>query len=229
MSYWVVVVMMIFLVSCFLATRISVGGVPALFTKTIASFGFIFAAVIGLIYTDFEKFHAFLLFGLLFGLIGDVLLDLKRLYKQDSATYLNYGMLAFGLGHIMYFMMLGNYYGFEGDFITKTFISLGIAIAVSALIVFAGGKVMKLNFGEFKWQSFAYSIVLVFVAVLSLFMSLKNSAMWYVTAGLIAFFASDLVLSTQYFGGREENKLLIIINHILYYGAQILIAGQIFY
>lgn len=228
MSYWVVVVMMIFLVASFLATRYMIGGVPALFTKTLASFGFVFSAIIGLIYTDFEKFHAFLVLGLLFGLIGDILLDLKRLYKQDKAVYLNYGMLAFGLGHIMYFMMLGNFYGFEGDFVVKTIIALGIAVAVSALIVFAGGKLMKLEFGEFKWQSFAYSIVLVFVAVLSLMMSLKNNAMWFVTAGLIAFFASDLVLSTQYFGGREENKVLIAINHILYFGAQILIAGQIF-
>lgn len=229
MSYWVIVVMMLFLVTSFLTTRFVFGGVPALFTKTLASVGFMFAAILGVIYTSFFKFHAFLILGLLFGLIGDILLDLKRLYKQDSAVYLNYGMLVFGLGHIMYFMMLGNYYGFEGDFIVKSFISLGIAVVVSAAIVFGGAKLLKLNFGEFKWQSFAYSIVLVFVAVLSLFMSLKNDAMWFVTAGLIAFFASDLVLSTQYFGGREENKLLTTINHILYYGAQVLIAGQIFY
>lgn len=228
MSYWIILVMMLFLVSCFLATRISLGGVPALFTKTIASIGFVFSAVIGLIYVDFEKFHAFLLLGLIFGLLGDILLDLKRLYKQDKVMYLNYGMLAFGLGHILYFMMLGNYYGFNTDFLVKTFIALGIAIVLSVAIIFGGEKLMKLNFGEFKLQSLAYSIVLVFVASLSFMLSLKHDAMWFVTAGLIAFFASDLVLSTQYFGNREENKFLIIVNHVLYYGAQILIVGQIF-
>ena len=44
-------------------------------------------------------------------------------------------MLVFGLGHIMYFMALGNYYGFEGPFIGKTFIALAIALVVSAGIV----------------------------------------------------------------------------------------------
>lgn len=228
MSYWIIVVMMIFLVASFLATRCTIGGVPALFTKTMASIGFVFAAVIALIYTKFEKYYAFLIIGLIFGMIGDILLDLKRQYKQDKDVYLNYGMLVFGLGHIMYFMALGNYYGFEGPFIGKTFIALAIALVVSAGIVFGAAKLMNLDFGDFKWQSFAYSTILVFVAVLSLMLSVKHSAMWFVTAGLIAFFASDLVLSTQYFGGKEENKWLIVINHILYYGAQTLIVGQLF-
>lgn len=228
MSYWIIVVMMVFLVSSFLATRCTIGGVPALFTKTMASLGFVFAAILALIYTKFEKYYAFLIVGLIFGLIGDILLDLKRLYNQDKVTYLNYGMLVFGLGHIMYFMALGNRYGFEGPFIGKTFIALGVALAVSAVIVFGAAKLMKLEFGEFKWQSFAYSTVLVFVAVLSLLLSAQHDSMWFMTAGLIAFFASDLVLSTQYFGGREENNLLIIINHVLYYGAQVLIVGELF-
>lgn len=228
MSYWVIVVMMIFLVSSFLVTRCTIGGVPTLFTKTMASLGFVFAGIIALIYTKFEKYYAFLLIGLIFGMIGDILLDLKREYKQDKDVYLNYGMLVFGMGHIMYFMALGNYYGFDGPFIGKTFIALGVGLAVSAGIVFGAARLLKLNFGNFKWQSFAYSVVLVFVAVLSLLLSVSHSAMWLMTIGLLAFFASDLVLSTQYFGDKEENKILIIINHVLYYGAQVLIVGQMF-
>ena len=45
MSYWVIVVMMAFLVTSFLATRFMIGGVPALFTKTICSIGFVFAGI----------------------------------------------------------------------------------------------------------------------------------------------------------------------------------------
>ena len=60
MSYWIIVVMMIFLVSSFLATRYTIGGVPTLFTKTMASIGFVLSAVLALIYTKFEKYYAFI-------------------------------------------------------------------------------------------------------------------------------------------------------------------------
>jgi hypothetical protein len=36
------------------------------------------------------------------------------------------------------------------------------------------------------------------------------------------------VLSTQYFGGKPDDKLLIIVNHLLYYAAQICIASVFF-
>ncbi len=228
MSYWVIVVMMMFLVASFLATRFMVGGVPALFTKTIASLGFVFGAILALIYTDFEKYYAFIIVGLIFGMLGDILLDLKRLYKEDAGVYLNYGMLAFALGHIMYFMALGNFYGFNGSFIGKTFISLAIGLAVSAVIVFVLAKYLKLDFGEFKWQSFGYSTLLVSVMTLSLLAGFKNQTMMLMNIGLVLFLASDLVLSTQYFGDREDNKWLIAINHILYYGAQLLIVGVLY-
>lgn len=228
MSFWVIVVMMLFLVASFLITRFVIGGVPALFTKTIASLGFVFAAVLALIYVDFEKYFAFIIAGLLLGMIGDILLDLKRLYKDDAPTYLNYGMLAFGLGHIMYFMALGNFYGFDGSFVLKTFIAIAVGVAFSALVVFVLAKYLKLDFGEFKWQSFAYSTVLTAVMVLALITGIKNNTLLLMNIGLVAFLASDLVLSTQYFGGREENKVLTAINHILYYGAQVLIVGVLY-
>jgi len=225
MSYWIIVVMMCFLVASFLTTRFMIGGVPALFTKTIASLGFVFAAILAMIYVDFEKYYAFVIVGLIFGMLGDILLDLKRLYTDDKAVYLNYGMLVFALGHIMYFMALGNYYGFNGTFIGETFISLAVGLAVSALIVFVVAKYMKLDFGEFKWQSFAYSTVLVAVMTLALITGIKNNSLTLMNIGLVAFFLSDLVLSTQYFGGKEDSKVLTAINHILYYGAQVLIVG----
>ena len=225
MSYWIIVVMMAFLVASFLTTRFMIGGVPALFTKTIASLGFVFSAILAMIYVDFEKFYAFIIVGLVFGMLGDILLDLKRLYPEDKATYLNYGMLVFALGHIMYFMALGNYYGFNGSFVWETLISFGVGLAVSAVIVFVVAKFMHLDFGEFKWQSFAYSTVLVAVMTLALITGIKNNSLVLMNIGLVVFFLSDLVLSTQYFGGKEDSKVLTAINHILYYGAQVLIVG----
>lgn len=228
MSIWIIVIMMVFLVGSFLATRITIGGIPALFMKTIASFGFVFAGVLAMIYVDFQKYYAFILVGLMLGMIGDMLLDLKVIYKQDSGTYLNYGMLAFGLGHLMYFMALGNYYGFSSTFVGKTFIALAIGLGVGLAVVFAGEKLLKLNFGEFFWQSFLYCALLVAVMVLSLLTGFKDSTMVTMNIGLVLFFASDLVLSMQYFGGKQNSKTLTIINHILYYTAQVLIVAVMY-
>jgi len=57
-------------------------------------------------------------------------------------------------------------------------------------------------------------------------LSLQNILL---SVGLISFLASDLVLSLQYFGGKQDSKNLTIVNHILYYIAQILIASFIFF
>lgn len=199
-----------------------------MFTKTMASIGFVFSAILALIFIDVEKFHTFIIVGLIFGMIGDILLDLKRLYKQDAGVYLNYGMLVFGMGHIMYFMALGNFYGFTGSFVGKTFIALGIGLVASAIIVFAGAKMLKLEFGEFKWQSFAYSTMLISVMALSLLLGGFSGELQLMNIGLIVFLLSDLVLSTQYFGNKENNNMLTAINHILYYGAQVLILGVMY-
>lgn len=228
MSFWVIVIMMVFLVGCFLATRITVGGIPGLFMKTLASFGFVFAGILAMIYVDFQKYYAFIIVGLILGMVGDMLLDLKVIYRQDSGTYLNYGMLAFGLGHLMYFMALGNYYGFSPNFVGKTFLSLGIGLAVGLAIVFGGKKLLKLDFGEFFWQSFLYCGLLVGVMVLALITGFKETEMLTMNIGLVLFFASDLVLSMQYFGGKQDSKTLTIINHLLYYTAQVLIVAVLY-
>ena len=47
-------------------------------------------------------------------------------------------------------------------------------------------------------------------------------------AGAALFLCSDLVLSMIYFDGNES-RVMIVVNHVLYYAAQFLIALSIYY
>ena len=66
--------------------------------------------------------------------------------------------------------------------------------------------------------------MLSFAAALAVALSFTVSFLWPLAIALVAFWLSDIVLSIMYFGGKSENKFLSILNHVLYYGAQIAIA-----
>ena len=83
---------------------------------------------------------------------------------------------------------------------------------------------MKLDFGKFKWQSAAYSFVLTFVMLYAITCAVLTPSFWLIALGLSLIFVSDLILSTMYFGGKENDKLLCILNHAVYYLGQIAIA-----
>ena len=101
---------------------------------------------------------------------------------------------------------------------------------LTALIWFTSTNVMKLDFGKHLWATLAYTFILVFVVAFSLTFTIcvPNVKLWIMLIGTILFFLSDIVLSTQYFGGKQDDKTLIAVNHILYYAAQIVIALFIF-
>ena len=150
--------------------------------------------------------------------------------KEEEGLYLTAGMVSFGIGHIMYFVAVMLYLGAEVNW-TVLGISLAIAVVVAVAMVFGGEKLLKLSFGKFKIHSLIYAFMLVFMGALSvaLCISMKSTKMLLFAIGMILFFLSDAVLSTMYFGGKPKDKLLIIVNHALYYAAQICIATFMFY
>lgn len=211
------------LATTFIIVRVQKGGMTALYLKALASVGFVGLGLVMFFgYAPADWKSIFVILGLVMGLAGDVLLDFKIVQKEKSDTYLNWGMLAFGVGHIFYFVYLVlqlpefNVWG------------LIIAIGVAALITFAIIKfiapLMKLDFGKFKWQSAAYSFVLSFVMLYAITCAVLTPSFWLIALGLSLIFVSDLILSTMYFGGKENDKLLCILNHAVYYLGQIAIA-----
>lgn len=228
-SLWILVALCVVGVALFLTVRVTKGGIIAVLLKTLASFLFVAIGILGAVYNGFGQVSLFILLGLLCGLIGDILLDLKVVYKEHNDIYLNSGMASFGLGHIFYFIGLFVFvFNITRDSSTPIYIpvliGLGCSLLLSVVIYFAT-KVMKLNFGKFFFQSSGYTLLLTSLSAISICFALFYSAsIWVFAAGATLFLLSDLVLSLNYFGGQENNKTLVIINHVLYYSAQILIA-----
>lgn len=208
------------------------GGVIAMFAKALASIAFIMIGVMS-IYNGVvnEKAAIFVLFGLVMGLVGDILLDLKLIYagSKEEGIYLTGGMVSFGLGHILYFVaviiLLGN------SVVTGSLIGICVAISVvlAALIIVVGKYVLKFNFGKFIVHSIIYAFMLIFMGALTIAccIAMKDTKMLQFAIGMILFFLSDIVLTQMYFGGKATDKVLCVVNHTLYYAAQICIAAFI--
>ena len=229
MSYAVFCIMMVFLVACFISCRFLKADKSAIFSKTMASLGMVVGAILILIY-GYSYVCLYIIIGLICGMLGDIFLEFRKVYKQDSFIYFNSGMACFAVGHVMYIIaMLKMVIG--ANILLDVLVSAGVAIAFTALLFFVLAKPLKLEFGKCKWQSFAYSIELTFAMMLSVMLYIYHNTSIFMMLGLISFLLSDLVLSTQYFGGeeKEDNKLLVAVNHILYYGAQVLIIGVMYF
>lgn len=223
---YIMLILCLLSMGIFLIERIRKGGIFGLLTKTIASFMFVISSLYGLMKNP-SVFALLICIGLICGMVGDIVLDLKIIYKQDSDIYLNSGMTAFGIGHIFYISALIlciSSFGFS-----ELYKPLCIAIAISIVLtifILCITKLMKLNFGKFFYQSAIYTLLLVTLSCLSIVFSIwyNFSNLWFFASGSVLILISDLILSLNYFGGKEDDKALIFLNHIIYYIGQILIA-----
>lgn len=220
-------VLVIISATLFIVLRVNKGGVWGILSKTLASLLFVVYGIFSLVQVTYFKPLAFcfIILGLMCGLVGDVLLDLKFVYPQHEKTYLNAGMLSFSIGHMFY---LGGAIIFSANLLNLTWpIVTGIisAIVITPIIYFVSTKIMHLNYGKFLWQSLAYAFILVFMSAFSIYLSVLAQEFIIFMGGIILIFISDLVLSVNYFGENKQNdKFLIIVNHALYYAGQILMA-----
>lgn len=232
----------------FIIARVIKGGLLGVMLKTVASFIFVSTAVVGLVISDSIAINGMIfdgseetvkwvlgmiIMGLLHGMVGDILLDLKVIYPGNDKWYLNAGMLTFFCGHICYltaFTLWGDHV-FEAQSFGATWssmlISLGVAIVLTIAIMLSSKK-MGLKFGNFTIQTIAYTLILTFTTVYTLILAICGAGLWITFVAMLLFFLSDIVLSLQYFGGKINSKPLIAINHGLYYAAQIILAAVIF-
>lgn len=237
----ILLVLCVALATLFIIVRVKWGGLKGLITKTVASFGFVTSAIIGLVMSDATELSKWavglIAVGLLCGMVGDIILDLKVVYPNNDSYYLNTGMGSFFLGHIFYiiaFSLLidGNISDYNST--VQMFgctVPLLITIGVSVILTLAitlSSKMMGLKFGKFLWQTVGYTFILSCSMVYTLVLSIMGGGLWLAFVGMVLFFLSDVVLSFQYFGGKLEDKKLIAVNHALYYVAQIVLVAVLF-
>lgn len=164
--------------------------------------------------------------GLVFGLMGDIWLDLKFVYPGDDAPLTYAGFAVFGVGHILYQLgLILQFYvhGHPG----YVLVPMGLALLMTVGNVLLENP-MKLRFGQMKPIVLAYGFLLFLTVLLSGSLALLHG--WRETAlnlffiGGVLFALSDLVLSGTYFGEGKDRPVDIVLNYLTYYPAQFLIA-----
>ena len=176
-------------------------------------------------------FSWFVLGGLLFGLLGDIWLDLKYVYPQDDARYTYAGFTVFSIGHILFILGMLRYYAdFSRPLVVIVPLAAGFALGVGNGLL---GPVMKLKFGRFKGIVMFYGGILFAMTLLAGSLALdqgfQNGALDWMFAGGILFAVSDLILSRTYFGEGYERPVDIIANYVFYYAAQFAISASLLF
>ena len=215
------------LVTLFIFSRASKQAVGSVFNKALASVAFVMAGIVAINKMGYTDAFGYLLLGAVFGLIGDIFMELNLTDEQNAFGHINAGMASFGMGHLLYLVALVLLYGSFSEYLVQFFISLGVSLAFAGVLVFVLAKPLKLDFGRAKWQSASYAFVLTFATVFSLMLSIKTNSHWIMTAGFGAFLVSDMILSMQLFGGKKDNMVLSVLVHVFYYAAQMAIVSQI--
>jgi alkenylglycerophosphocholine/alkenylglycerophosphoethanolamine hydrolase len=211
----------------FLIARDRKGSVKALLYKTITSFLFIsvaFASFMANQGKGVPEFAMLIMMGLVCGLIGDILLDLKVMYKESSSLYQHGGMVAFLVGHLFYLAALIIYFGFN-------WMPVVIALALAIIIAGVSKFILKFNFAEHSINTYAYSFVLSYMMTQACYAAITQgftACTALLAAGSILFLLSDLVLVMTYYDNKDSRPF-IVVNHVLYYAAEFSIALSILY
>lgn len=218
----------------FMWERTKRGGVRALLLKAFTSVMFVACGAVGAVEaagSGSSHFALMVLMGLVFGLMGDIWLDLKWVYQQDNDTYTFAGFGSFIIGHLMFITAVISNYANNSSFIyiaVPALISLVAAIGMLLL-----EKPMKMNYGRFKPITVFYTFIVSFMAFLCGGLALMNNfeiaSLNMMFAGGIFFAISDLILSGTYFGQGKRRPIDIITNHGTYYAAQFLIASSLIF
>ncbi|MGN0535605.1 MAG: lysoplasmalogenase [Eubacterium sp.] len=229
MWYYIVLAVgvVVSLVFCF--SRSKGFSVKNVLFKSVSSLCYLLTAVFALINNpDANSYGSLIIMGGALGLVGDICLDLKGVYKQDESTYLKAGFIFFLVGHIFY----------SSAIVLQTAMKWWIVLLCifGSLIISFGNsflsKLMKVHFGAYRKIVFIYVCFLSITMILSIVAAVMfgfEQKYVILALGAICFTLSDVVLSNTFFGRGKDKGYHFFINHFLYYAGQYLIAASVMF
>lgn len=215
----------------FLKEKVKAYSVKAVMFKAAASICFVGVAAVSLFAKGYHALSICVALGLFFGVLGDIWLDFKYVFKEHDKIFTYAGFISFALGHACYIsgMYLEFFNGQSPLYIVLPLVG-GLLISISNLFI---AKPMKLDYSGYKVISIIYGFFLFSMTLsslsLSIMMGFNNVTLIMMFAGGLLFTISDLILSGTYFGKGKERPVDIITNSVTYYLAQFVIALALFF
>ncbi|MDX8417971.1 lysoplasmalogenase family protein [Absicoccus intestinalis] len=206
----------------FLRARINHQRVSALFFKVATSIGF-FGWACWLAFQHPSSMAILILVALFCGVFGDMWLGMKWTYPKQDHPYTFAGFISFAIEHFFLICFLLRQYGHPMLLLVILLVAMGLSYAIVGM-----EKTMHLRYGIFKGISLIYGTVLFAVPLFSLTLMVgyqQDATLTLLLGGTLCFVFSDLILSRTYFGTNNDRPIDIIVNHVLYYLAQFLIAA----
>lgn len=229
MFYYIVLAVGVVVSLVFCIQRSKGYSVKNLLFKSVSSLCYLLTAVFALInHSEAYTYGSLIIMGGALGLVGDILLDLKGIYKAQEKVYLKGGFLFFLVGHIFYICSI--VYSLK----IKWWLVL-ISIVVSAVIgivTVASANIMKVHYGAYRKIVAVYVAFLAMtmvIAIVAAFVSGFQKGYILMAVGSILFMLSDAVLSNTFFGRGKDKPFHLFINHFLYYAGQYLIAASVMF
>ena len=221
----------VLLVASYLFLRTKKPSLVAVFIKIGASLIFISICAYGLYLHHYVILPLMFVIGMVFGMLGDILLDLKYVFPEQDKMFTYSGFITFGIGHIFFISgMFRDLYHSESILYVILPFVFGLLMAVVTLLM---QKPMKLKYGDMTLIVAIYAYILFSMTGTAISLSILNKFMSttliLLTIGGALFAISDLILSQAYFGGKEKDPIVIILNICTYYSAQYLLASAIFF
>ena len=168
-----------------------------------------------------NPFNRQILIGLIFGMIGDILLNLRYVFPKKGQQIFLAGILAFLIGHIMYLVALIP----QAEHLA-VFALIGAVCAASLLAYIFKTMEVKKAFKIFGVFYLGAVFIMCSIAIgIAIFAPSPRSIVYAI--GAVLFTASDVVLIFNTFSGVTKFSLRIT-NLSLYYIGQILIACSMF-
>lgn len=212
----------------FLIKRTAKVTIDVVAVKSIASMGFILSGLFFFISNDDCPgfLGAFTVGGACFGMLGDIVLDLKYSDLNDSDRCTKLGFLTFLIGHVFYSISMVSVYGIE----LTNVICVLIGIIAGIVIALVSEKIMKFEYGKFKKITILYTSVLCMTLGFAGGYTITESYSVHsvlLNIGFALFVLSDAFLASIYFSKNEKdrtNRTTIVLNHATYFAAQYIIA-----
>lgn len=206
-----------FIQGCFMYAEYKKKWTLAVILKGSASLFFVAVGIICSIKAGFNSYNKLIITGLCCGLLGDVLLNLRHVFKEFGDKIFLVGIAAFFAGHIVYLIAVIPY-------ANKLIIDTGIGIIISALLLKYIFTIMKVK-PAFKAFGVFYlgAIIIMTCMAVDAAIFVPSTKNFIFAFGAMLFTASDIVLIFNTFNGKETLNRRIA-NLSLYYIGQMCIA-----